>query len=162
MATFSGDFAKLDELVRKLQGIPKLKARAVNIVAEGMKDLVLECFEDETDPYGVKWAANWRGGEVLADKGTMKASVYSFGIGTSATVGLWQWYASVHQSGKVIHAKHKYPLHFKVGNKDYYARTVKIPMRMMVPVDVLGLPPAWQRELETEVQDLLDAHFAGL
>lgn len=137
----SGDFArKLDrwsELLEDAQVIVKHTSRAQ---AEVALTLIGEGFDDESDPYGRKWAKKKRpdGRKVLHGETTRLRN----GWHVKADMGGWSVSSSVDYAGY-----HQAP---RGGSR---------PQRMMVPSGARGLPKDWADELKAVAIAEALAHF---
>jgi len=126
---------ELIELAKKFSQTPKMMAELSRNMAEETVDLVKDGFDKESDPYGKKWLATARGGEILSDTGALKgswkvksATKAQFKVDASVT------YASFHQGG-----------------------TKHMVARMMVPNG--NMPPAWMDSFEELAETMLKEHF---
>lgn len=118
-------------------------------------------FAEVRDPYGRPWKKSARAarqsGQTLTNTTRLRRSFSRRGVRATAggfTVGTSVIYAETHQSGRVIKAKRKATLKFKVGERWISKKEVTIPQRQMVPEGQLG--PIWERALE----DAAQAYFA--
>ena len=126
---------ELIELAKKFSQTSKMMAGFSRSMAAETVDLVKDGFDKESDPYGKKWLATARGGEILSDTGALKGSWKV----KSATRAKFKVdgsvdYASYHQGG-----------------------TKYMPARMMVPDG--KMPSGWMDAFEELAETMLKEHF---
>ena len=129
--------SELIELAKKFSQTPKVMGELSRNMAEEAVDLVKDGFDKESDPYGKKWLATARGGEILSDTGALKGS-WKVKSATRAQfkVDASVRYASYHQDG---------------------APKIRLPARMMVPDG--KMPSGWMDAFEELAETMLEEHF---
>jgi phage gpG-like protein len=143
-------------------------------VAEEAIDLIKDGFRKESDPYGRKWAAKKfpDGRKVLSGKTSRLKNGWKVTRKSSEEIVISPSvdYAAHHQDGTGIHGKHKtrvVPTKAKAlrfaGPKGpiFASSTEGVPKRMMVPDEKLGMPPAWEKNLNEAATDALAAVIGG-
>jgi len=135
---FTGDFAKLNKWIKRIDNTPKVLAVIADNLAEESLDLIKDGFRAETDPDGVKWPKlKYRKGKILQDTARMRNSFHRKRVSkTGFVVGPAVTYAQFHQHGT--------------------ARG--IPVRRMVPRGN-RLPPKWKRRFVETASEVLEAHY---
>lgn len=142
----SGD---LRALVQKLQRVKA--AELTRSLGQAALKLVVEGFENESDPYEKPWEKpKGREGQALSDTGRLRnswrvASTPKVVRLKNATV-----YAAIHQFGGVIEPRRAKALRFKIGGRWITAKRVRIPSRKMVPVERQGLGRKWEKAFRDE------------
>jgi phage gpG-like protein len=162
----------LRKILRNPDGILDVVSASV---AEESINLIKDGFRKETDPYGRRWApkrfpdgrkalsgrtsrlkGGWHITRQTRDKIVIAASVD---------------YADYHQHGTGIHGPRrqrifpteKQALRFPgPGGKPVFAKSVEgVQQRMMVPDEIKGLPPRWERRLNEAATDALAGILGG-
>lgn len=143
-----GDFLALE---RRLEQLVNINFRDVHReIGEYVVNTIHGRFKDGVGPDGTAWRRSYRaeaeGGKTLVDTRhfqssfTYRASANQVDIGTN-----WP-FADVHQNGKVIRAKNKKALRFKIGGQWVIKKQVTIPAR-----PVVGL----NNEDQTEIREIV-------
>lgn len=126
---------KLDQPERALEITSKnLCEEAINLIKEG--------FDAERDPYGDPWKPK------LANDGRKTLSGP-----TSRLKGGWHR-VEQNERGFTVAPSVRYAVY----HQSDQPRT-RLPRRMMIPDDALGLPTGWQKRFEETAEDVLEALF---
>jgi len=154
------DTKQVERLSKKLESLwSDMGAELSEDLASASVDLVADGFDSESDPYGKKWLATARGGEILSDTGALKTSVKVKSFSPSRfVVDASVKYASTHQSGATIKPKSKSVLRFKIGKQWVFASKVKIPARPFFPNR--KLPVSWLKEYVMVADELLEERLS--
>jgi phage gpG-like protein len=151
MAGVTGNFAGLLRLIGDVNAVMTPAWRAQ--LCQGLGTAALKQLMDEF--------RESREGKPLLDTGRMRASVSLVAQpgGFEITIGVA--YAATHQYGaKNIRPRRARMLSWKTGGKRYFAKSVTVPQRMMIPPsDNPG--PLWSAALYTEADLRVRAHFEG-
>ncbi len=107
----SGDFARLDSLVRRMNEIttPQFRTEFGTVLAAtGVSELGKE-FRKGVDPYGAPWAPlkTRKGGKPLRDTGRLANSFSGRGTTSGFEIGTAVQYAGPHQDGATIEPHHR-------------------------------------------------------
>jgi phage gpG-like protein len=149
---------ELIELAKKFNQTSKLMAGFSRSMAEETVDLVKDGFDKESDPYGKKWKATARGGEILSDTGALKGGIkVKSATKSKFVITASVDYASVHQGGMTIRAKTAKGMRFKIGGKWVSVKEVTIPARPFFPDG--KMPSAWMDVFEEKAETMLKEHF---
>jgi hypothetical protein len=163
VGSVSYDKSALADMRRSLEGL-RLGAyvpRLAQLVAVGGVKLTMDAFRNQRDPYGREWAPlarertrdrkarlrvearrqKARGQKILIDKARMKDSTAPIHWGRTGGVAIPTGYAAVHQNGGRVMRNGQ-----EIG---------RIPQRMMLPDQAMGLPAHWQRMIQREAVALL-------
>jgi phage gpG-like protein len=164
MAGVTGNFAGLLRLIGDVNAVttPAWRAQLCQGLGTAALKQLMDEFRESRDPYGVPWQPlKIRKGKPLLDTGRMRASVSLVAQpgGFEITIGVA--YAATHQYGaKNIRPRRARMLSWKTGGKRYFAKSVTVPQRMMIPPsDNPG--PLWSAALYTEADLRVRAHFEG-
>jgi hypothetical protein len=134
--------------------VPELAQR----VAASEVKLIADGFRKQEDPYGDKWkplqrerprnkrarlkrerkGLKSRGVQVLVDKGLMKASANAQPSGNLVRANVGMHYSIFHQGG-----------------------TEHMPRRMMLPNNLMGIPPRWGQVIERDADKLIKEKLRG-
>ncbi|MEG1931295.1 MAG: phage virion morphogenesis protein [Anaerovorax sp.] len=117
-----GDISKLKAQIDKLE---KVDFKSVsNALAEVARTSTMDRFKQQVDPNEKKWPESTRvkeiGGRTLTDTGGLRKSIRSKVSNTGFALGTNLKYAATHQfgdQGRVIQAKNKKSLRFRIGGK---------------------------------------------
>jgi hypothetical protein len=171
----SGDISMLLALANRLESMSEhMDKVAAALAKEVVGSLIPGQFDRQEAPDGTKWAPTIRGGEILSDKGRMKAGWSDGGAAVhhdrnGFTVENPSEYAPYHQTGTGIYGPRGEPirpkvapyLRFAVGERHFACREVKgVPARPMVP-DSGELPPSWDNSLRETAEETLAALLGG-
>jgi phage gpG-like protein len=163
VASITWDRQALADKRRSLEGL-RLGAyvpRLAQLVAVGGVKLTMDVFRNQRDPYGRALAPlarersrdrfarlraesrgqKARGQKILIDTGRMRNSTAPIYMGRLGGVAIPTGYAAVHQNGGRL-----------MRNSQQIGR---IPQRMMLPDESMGLPGHWQRMIQRETVGLL-------
>lgn len=134
---FTGDFAKLDRWIKRLDGAPKVLEIAARNMSDEALVLVADGFRRETDPYGDAWKKlKVRRGKILQDTGRLRASWHRVRVSRSGfRIAAGATYAKFHQDG-----------------------TRRMVARMMVPRSG-RLPKRWRDAMTEAAEEAFEAHF---
>lgn len=136
--------ASLDALRKLLERPEAIRNVIAESLAEECINLVKDGFRSETDPYGRKWAPKKKpdGRKVLSGP-------------TNRLKG--GWHRKVVTADEVIISPAvDYALHHQVADSES-----RLPRRMMVPDDALGMPPEWEKTLNEASTDAFAVIFGG-
>jgi phage gpG-like protein len=137
----SGDFAKkLDRWAQMLRDAEVIVTRTSQAQAEVAVTLVGEGFENEEDPYGVKWEPK------KVDDGRKVLHGETSSLRTGFHV------ESAGKNGFQIEPSVEYAAYHQSGGRT-------LPQRMMVPSGRKGLPREWSKEFETVALAEAMLHF---
>ena len=181
----TGDFRKLEDLIRRTRSLGDRRFRAEMSQQLGHEALALtqNCFEAERDPYGRRWpplknpGRRRRGGRILRDTArlvssiNMQSSHASFRLQTSVR------YAAIHNfGGSVGRSRGQFNYHRRkgrkagrfvragtVGAKVSYAKpySIGIPRRMFIP-EPGRIPPRWQAAFIRTGRGVFRDYFGGV
>lgn len=139
-----GDFAGLEAVIGKLEGMKDLVPKICDESAQGIEDAIARQFIEGVDPYGEPWAplaesTIRRKGKstILEDTGAMMASpvVVVTESSIEATVADPAGY---HQEGG--------------GN---------LPARPILPDETRGLPDSWEAAIVKAAEDVMNEEWGG-
>jgi len=166
--SFTGDFAKLNKWLKKLERAPEVLDLVGKQLAEETIELIRDGFESETDPYGNPWAPlKLRTGRILSDKGGLRSSWHQVSSSRRGfEVASGKLYAKWHQGGTGIYGPRKQRIVPKrsralgpINPGGLFFRSVKgTPKRRMVPSRG-PLPAAWRRRYVETAQEVLTEYF---
>lgn len=144
-------------LLKELARLSSVNASAaLKNISEGLRTSTMERFRSERAPDGTKWTASKRaeqdGGKTLTRTTMLKQSVRSLSTSSVAAVGTNDIRAATHQfgeEGRVISARKKKNLAFKIGNRWISAKkvTITIPARPF-----LGISEEDVADIRDEIQ----------
>lgn len=128
----SGDFAKLQGLIRSLSQIGSGRgwARISDEMGQETMHLIQEGFNSDTDPYGARWAplTPWTratgGSRILKRTQRMQKSWAMRTNGNGFSIENTESYTGVHQAG---------------ASYLYRGKRIRIPSRKMIPTEERGL-----------------------
>jgi phage gpG-like protein len=142
---FTGDTKVLDVLRRRLAKVKsaEFRKRLASVCGQEALSRVLEGFAASKDPYGQRWKPlKVRQGQPLLDRGMLRNSISVRMVGEGFKLATNNVGAPVHQHGAVIRPKNAKMLHFRIGKRSVWAKSVTIPARPFLP-DSRGLPRGW-------------------
>lgn len=169
------DMREFEEL-RKVLSDPGSVLDSVSAsLAEEAVGLIQEGFRTETDPYGRRWKpkAIADGRKTLSGRTNRLKSGWHVTRQTrdEFTIAPAVEYAEYHQEGTGIHGPKKRRIEPRTakalrfpgpGGKPIFAKSVAgVPQRMMVPSELMGLPPAWEERFNEAATDALAESFRG-
>lgn len=165
----TGDFKELARFIEKLSAAPQYIRTLNDHLAEETIELVRECFETSTDPYGDRWAPlKIRSGQPLRDTGGMQVWHKRNLSKTGFEVFSPKMYAIYHQRGTGIYGPRKHPIvptkaralrFLGPGGSPVFRRSVDgSPRRRMVP-DPGPLPSKWRERFVDAATDVLTELF---
>jgi len=160
MAALVIDLKQIKALAKKFEKLGKDAMLDISeVLANTTVDLALDGFDRETDPYGRKWKATARGGEILSDSGELKNSIKVKSFSASKfVIDASVHYASTHQLGlKIKHPSRPSKAKGRKGKKTK-KYTVKMPVRrfFMVPGQMSS---AWLAEYKLVAADVLKKYL---
>lgn len=161
--SIKGDTAALRGLQRDLEKLSKSGMRELSAnLAEESLELIRQGFDTSSDPYGQKWQATKRGGQILRESGRLRNSFTTSSISASGfRVGSNAKQVALQNYGGTIKPKTKKFLRFRAAKNErskggfVFAKKVVIPARPMLP-DERGLPKRWEKSLEEAAQEVID------
>jgi len=166
MAGVSGDFAGLARLIGQVSAVttPQWQAQLCQGMGVAALKQLMDQFRDSRDPYGTPWKPLvLRKGKPLLDTGRMRASATLVPRPNGFMIVIGASYAPTHQYGKKgIKPIRARALAWKVrgSNKRFFAQSVDIPQRMMIPpTDNIG--PYWDKAIRDEAELRVKALFSG-
>jgi len=164
MAGVSGDFTGLARLINRvnLVATPQWQASLCQGMGAAALKQLMDQFRDSRDPYGNAWKPlRLRAGKPLLRTGRMRASATVVPRPDGFELVIGAQYAPVHQYGKAnIRPVRARNLSWKVGGKRFFAKSVTIPQRMMIPpIDNIG--PYWDAAIRAEASLRIKALFSG-
>jgi phage gpG-like protein len=171
MARLTGDFRSIDRQIRKLEAAKKLLDLVGQQCGQELKELVLDGFRTETNPYGERWDPPLlREGKALSDTGRLRSSWHVAkanrgGVRIATSVD----YARYHQTGTGKYGPRGRPIvpvrksllswQTRSGER-FFARSVDGSRpRMMVPDSGRGLPPAWRNRILETAREVLETEL---
>ena len=123
------DSKDLEQLKKVVNDIPAAINKVSQEASVKIKSLVLQEFDNSTDPFGNTWMPNKTNTQTLVRTGAMRSSltVESFGREITAKINLP---ADYHQTG-----------------------TINMVARPILPID--SIPPSWEEAINRIVQQIL-------
>ena len=152
---------KIADYVRQLEQLatPDLRRKLSQQLGGVMIRLINDQIDRGVDPYGLDLKRRTDG--VLPLQGLKNTFTASFDEGR-ARVSSSKWYSAVHQKGWTIAAQNAPYLRFRLPNGAWVSRqSIKIPQRMMVPTEELGLGSTWSTALIEKTTRFLRDHLQG-
>lgn len=146
--------------LRKIRRLSELDKREVNAaLAEAVQESTLERFKRGRDPSGKRWKTSIRatdeGGKTLIQSAQLRNSIHSHSDASGFAVGTNVKYAATHQfgeAGRVIRARRKKALRFRLGGRWISKKQVRI----QIPArPFLGLSEEDTREIRDTVEDFI-------
>lgn len=129
------ELSRIQEALREITS-PRMFEELHTAAAVNMHRLVMEGFDEERDPYGIRWRPSLRarleGGHTLIKSGRLRQSFTWRADAKGAQVGTNVVYAPTHQFGRD-----------------------GIAQRRMLPTTTGGMPPAWERELSRSMEAII-------
>ncbi len=166
MAGVAGDFAGLARLIGNTVALatPEWQAQLCQGMGAACLKQLMDEFRDSRDPYGNPWKPLvLRKGKPLLATGRLRASCTLIPRDSGFAIIIGAAYAETHQYGKAgIKPVNKRVLSWKVRgqSKRFFAASVTIPQRMMIPpTDNLG--PYWTQAIRGEAELRVKALFSG-
>lgn len=151
--SMKGEFEEYKSRLQRLGSVDRAELMAA--IAEALRTSTDERFDTETSPDGAAWKRSIRasgGGKTLTDSSRLRTSIHARSSEKGAEIGTNTIYAATHQfgePGRIIRAKNKPMLAFRIAGKWYHKKqvTIKVPARPF-----LGLSDADR----TEIIDLME------
>lgn len=152
-----GGFAALESWQQALKSLSQEMRAMPRDMAEEAIDLTKQTFENEADPYGVKWKPLvLRSGRTLQLSGGMKSSIHAARSGKGFTIGIAKAYAGFHQLGTgPIKAKRGKALGPMKPGGLFFRSTKGVPRRPMIPFR--GMPPKWSEAFQEVAEERIGA-----
>jgi phage gpG-like protein len=155
--SLTGDFAKLEALIKRAADVPSLMNKIKQHAAMEARRQIRRTFVESRDPYGNPWAPlKLRKGKPLRLTGALSNFVVTQ-TGDGFLVTTAAPYAATHQYGATITAKRAPWLTFSVGKRWFRAKQVAIPKRQMIPEGTWG--DIWTSAMTARIEPLVEKFF---
>lgn len=147
-------------MLRRIRSFSEIDRRSINAaLAEGVRESTLERFRQSKGPDRRRWKTSKRaileGGKTLVKTAQLRNSIHAKSDASGFAVGTNAKHAATHQfgePGRIIRARRKKALRFKIGGKWISKKQVRvtIPARPF-----LGLSDEDMQEMKATVEDFI-------